>query len=374
MELGMFTCGWQRWPLERAFSGARRLGYDYIELWGGRPHAFAPDLKRGGLREVLALEEKYQMPVAVYTPEHNAYPYNYMLGDRQQWEDCMAYLELCLEMGKALGAEYTLISVGHGGYGASRQALWNRLLESLRRLADAAERLGHKIVLESLTCYESNLCTSAGELAQALDEVGSPALLGMCDVVPPAAAGEPVENYLDLLGDRLAHLHLVDSDGQQRRSHLLPGDGAPAPAGAAEGSGGAGLPGTGHHRAGHRLPGRARAPCPPGPGAGAGHGRRRQICENRARWRGEEAMKDDHQAGRRGRQLHRPVRPDGGRLPRRKPGECCGIHRAAGGLAPPIPAWWGMTNMADSCGRLWRPKGWTYPTCTPSPAPPPCPT
>ena len=21
------TCGWQRWPLERAFSGARRLGY-----------------------------------------------------------------------------------------------------------------------------------------------------------------------------------------------------------------------------------------------------------------------------------------------------------------------------------------------------------
>ena len=161
MKLGMFTCGWQRWPLERAFSGARRLGYDYIELWGGRPHAFAPDLKRGGLREVLALEEKYQMPVAVYTPEHNAYPYNYMLGDRQQWEDCMAYLELCLEMGKALGAEYTLISVGHGGYGASRQALWNRLLESLRRLADAAERLGHKIVLESLTCYESNLCTSA---------------------------------------------------------------------------------------------------------------------------------------------------------------------------------------------------------------------
>ena len=143
MKLGMFTCGWQRWPLERVFSGARRLGYDYIELWGGRPHAFAPDLRRGGLREVLALEEKYQMPVAVYTPEHNAYPYNYMLGDRQQWEDCMAYLELCLEMGKALGAEYTLISVGHGGYGASRQALWNRLLESLRRLADAAERLGH---------------------------------------------------------------------------------------------------------------------------------------------------------------------------------------------------------------------------------------
>ena len=62
------------------------------------------------------------------------------------------------------------------------------------------------------------------ELAQALEEVDSPCLLGMCDVVAPAAAGEPVENYLDLLGKKLAHLHLVDSDGHSD-DHLIPGDG-----------------------------------------------------------------------------------------------------------------------------------------------------
>ena len=103
MELGMFTSGYQRCPLERAFADARDLGYDYIELWGGRPHAFAPDLKRGELKEVLALSEQYAMPVRVYTPEHNAYPYNYMTGSRLQWEDTMDYLKLCLDMGKALG-------------------------------------------------------------------------------------------------------------------------------------------------------------------------------------------------------------------------------------------------------------------------------
>ena len=199
MELGIFTSGYQRYPLERAFSDAGRLGYDYIELWGGRPHAFAPDLRLGGVAEIRSMVEKYQMPVYVYTPEHNAYPYNYMAGGRAQWEDSMEYLELCLEMGKALGAEYTLISVGHGGYSVPRRALWARLMESLRRLADRAEALDHKILLESLTPWESNLCTTAGELAQALEEVDSPCLLGMCDVVAPAAAGEPVENYLDLL-------------------------------------------------------------------------------------------------------------------------------------------------------------------------------
>ena len=148
MELGMFTSGYQRYPLERAFSDAGRLGYDYIELWGGRPHAFAPDLRLGGVAEIRSMVEKYQMPVYVYTPEHNAYPYNYMAGGRAQWEDSMEYLELCLEMGKALGAEYTLISVGHGGYSVPRRALWARLVESLRRLADRAEALDHKILLE----------------------------------------------------------------------------------------------------------------------------------------------------------------------------------------------------------------------------------
>lgn len=136
----------------------------------------------------------------------------------------MDYLKLCLDMGKALGAEHTLISVGHGGCGVSRRELWKRLTDSLRVLAAHAETIGHSILLESLTPWESNLCNTAGELAQALEEVDSPCLLGMCDVVPPSAAGEPVTEYLDLLGARMAHLHLVDSDGTSD-THLLPGEG-----------------------------------------------------------------------------------------------------------------------------------------------------
>ena len=225
MELGMFTCGYQFYPLERAFTDAKRFGYDYIELWGGRPHAFAPDLAQGGLAEVRALAERYGLPVRVYTPEHNAYPYNYMLGSAAQRREALDYLKLSMEMGKALGADYTLVSVGHGGYALPRQVLWERMLESLKELARHGETIGHAVVVESLSHYESNLCTTAGELVQALDAVDSPCLLGMCDVVPPFAAREPAGNYLDLLGPRMAHLHLVDNDGASD-SHMVPGDGA----------------------------------------------------------------------------------------------------------------------------------------------------
>ena len=100
MKLGMFTSGYQRNPLEHCFADAKEFGYDYIELWGGRPHAYAPDLKAGDINEVKRLIDKYEMPVLGYTPEHNAYPYNYMIGSEAQREDAVAYLKLCLDMAK----------------------------------------------------------------------------------------------------------------------------------------------------------------------------------------------------------------------------------------------------------------------------------
>ena len=148
MELGLFTCGYQYTNIESAFTDAAAFGYDFIELWGGRPHAWAPDMDAGRIAQLWELSARYAVPICVYTPEHNGYPYNYMLGDERQWEDCMRYLARSMEVSSQLGASRTLISVGHGGHTepAQRRA---RLLRSLRRLAseaypprrDAADRI-----------------------------------------------------------------------------------------------------------------------------------------------------------------------------------------------------------------------------------------
>ena len=74
------------WAASALFSGLQ------YPLWGGRPHAFAPDLKAGDINEVRRLIEKYEMPVLGYTPEHNAYPYNYMIGSEAQRRDAVDYL------------------------------------------------------------------------------------------------------------------------------------------------------------------------------------------------------------------------------------------------------------------------------------------
>lgn len=135
----------------------------------------------------------------------------------------MRYLARSMEVSSRLGASRTLISVGHGGHTepAQRRA---RLLRSLRRLASEARQAGQVILLEPLSQFESNTCTTAAELSEVLAELNDPCVLPMCDVVASFVQGETAETLYRLTGGAMAHLHIADSDGRSE-NHLLPGDG-----------------------------------------------------------------------------------------------------------------------------------------------------
>lgn len=224
MRLGLFTCGYQRYPLEKAFADARRFGYDYMELWGGFPHAYVEDLKQNTTAQICALIDKYEMPVECFTPEHNAYPFNYMMGDKAQWERSMAYLEDAIDIAAALGAKKMLFSAGHAGYHKSEREIFSRLTESLKRLADRAAKRDVTLMLEPLTVYESNVICGLRDLDRALTAVEHPNLAGMVDLAVPFTTGEPAAEYVTRLGKRFQYLHIIDNDGVSD-AHLLPGEG-----------------------------------------------------------------------------------------------------------------------------------------------------
>lgn len=224
MKIGMFTSGYQRNPIEHVFEDAKRFGYDYIELWGARPHAYPFDLKKGGIKEIRALIERYEMPVRILTPEMNAYPYNIMIGTEEMRKESVDYVKLSMDMAKELGAEATLISAAHAGYQATRKEIWERLFRCMQEITDYADRIGHRVIMEALTPYESNVVTTANDLAELFDLVPSANLVGMCDIVPPFVQNESIMTYFDKLGDKMAHIHFIDSDGSSD-THYMPGEG-----------------------------------------------------------------------------------------------------------------------------------------------------
>ena len=46
----------------------------------------------------------------------------------------------------------------------------------------------------------------------------------MCDLCPPFCNHEPIMTYFDKLGQRMRHMHIIDSDGHSD-THLMPGEG-----------------------------------------------------------------------------------------------------------------------------------------------------
>ncbi len=225
MKLGMFTSGYQRSPLEHCFIDAKRFGYDYIELWGGRPHAYAPDLKAGDINIIKKLIDKYEMPVLGFTPEHNGYPYNFMIGSESQRQDAVNYLKLCLDMAKEMGADYMLVSPSHAGYEATYDEIWDRMVKTLRELAEHAEKDKVKLVVETLTPYESNAFKSANDLVELFKRIDNPYIVGMCDTVAPYVQHESIMAYFSKLGEKMYHMHIIDGE-LGTDSHIMPGDGA----------------------------------------------------------------------------------------------------------------------------------------------------
>ena len=68
------------------------------------------------------------------------------------------------------------------------------------------------------------LAGPAAVLLYALALVPSPRLFSMVDICAPYVQAEPVMSYFDKLGDKLRHLHIVDSDGASD-THYIPGEG-----------------------------------------------------------------------------------------------------------------------------------------------------
>jgi protein FrlC len=97
MKISLFTSGYMRYPLKVAFHDAKRLGYDGIEIWGGRPHAYPFDLKAGDIEELKQLSADYGVPIVAFTPETNAYPFNMMIGSEIMRRESLDYIKLSME-------------------------------------------------------------------------------------------------------------------------------------------------------------------------------------------------------------------------------------------------------------------------------------
>lgn len=223
-ELAAMNVSYRFLSLETFLSDMERIGFRTLELWCGGMHQYLDWMGFDPADRVAAAAAAHGMRIACICPEqNNPKPWNMAARDGAARERTLSYFERAVDLAIELGAGLVTVTGGWAFLDEPRAAAWERAVEMLARIAGYAGARGVRLVLEALQRSESILVNTAQDVRRMIDEVGDPALACCLDTGAMARAGDTIEGYFEVLGDRVAHAHLVDVNA--RNTHLAWGDG-----------------------------------------------------------------------------------------------------------------------------------------------------
>ena len=176
-QLAVMNISHRYFDLEEFFSSASASGYTCCELWTGAMHLYVDCHGYDSLEQVRELSQRYGVRIVGLCPEqNNPKPWNIAARGNEARARTLAYFKNVVDIAAELGAEQVMVSSG-----------WAFLNEPI-------------------------------------EAVDHPALKACLDLGAMAVAGDTIDDYFDLLGDDVAHVHFVDvaADGT---THLAWGDG-----------------------------------------------------------------------------------------------------------------------------------------------------
>lgn len=192
----------------------KKCGINGIDFWGAEPHYYnhGDEKSKERLIEIKDLIDEYGMHVVVYTPETLAYPYSYSHPDDIVRDKTVEYMMRAIDDAKVLNCNQVFLNSGCGLRDLDREESFERLINSVKRIAMYAESQGVTLLLEQLQPYESNLVISLPDVKRVVDTVNSDALKVCVDVVAMEVANETLTDYFEMLGkEKISLIHFSDA-------------------------------------------------------------------------------------------------------------------------------------------------------------------
>lgn len=222
--------------VKNTLSLAREQGLEAVQIFVSNPQGWAvPQPRPDAEGFVEGAREAGISPVVV----HAKYLINLASKDAEHRERSARVLAAELLAAGAVGASYVVVHSGsHGGDGEERGM--ERLIEGLARAREiAADEAGERTpatpVIENSVGAGALLCAKFEDLARVAAEAGVDACVDTAhafvagyDLSTPEGARRVAKELREVLGDRIALLHLNDAKndlGSRRDGHMRIGEG-----------------------------------------------------------------------------------------------------------------------------------------------------
>jgi protein FrlC len=213
------------YPLTEAIRRISQAGYDGIDIWGGRPHAYRRDLRQFEIEELKGLLESFNLGVASFIPAQFRYPTCLCSNNEIIRQDSVAYIQDSIQTAFALGAPIVSVCPGHSLFGQAEVDAWRSLRNSLDEICRFAMPYNIQIAIEPADRYETDLIQTISEALRMINGLDHDNLGVVLDTGHAHVVGESAVDALAAAQDRLFHIHIDDNLGL-RDQHLVPGRGS----------------------------------------------------------------------------------------------------------------------------------------------------
>jgi protein FrlC len=225
LKLSLSSFVYFNFPLAEAIRRTAAAGYDGIDIWGGRPHAYAGDLTERDLSDLRALLRTEGLEIASFIPAQFRYPTSLCSPNDTVHQESIRYIQASVETAAALGAPVVSVCPGHTLYGQTVEDGLHRLSESLWHITEFASRHGIRVAIEPADPYETDLLQDCAQTLAFTKRLAFDGLGVLLDTGHEHVVGASACEAIQLLGDKLYHIHIDDNHGQ-RDQHLVPGEGS----------------------------------------------------------------------------------------------------------------------------------------------------
>jgi protein FrlC len=213
------------YPLTEAIRRISQAGYNGIDIWGGRPHAYRRDLRQFEIEELKGLLKSFNLGVASFIPAQFRYPTSLCSNNEIIRQDSVAYIQDSIQTAFALGASIVSVCPGHSLFGQAEVDAWRSLQNSLDEICRFALPYNIQIAIEPADRYETDLIQTISEALRMINELGHNNLGVVLDTGHAHVVGESAVEALAAAQNRLFHIHIDDNLGL-RDQHLVPGQGS----------------------------------------------------------------------------------------------------------------------------------------------------
>ncbi|MDD3141929.1 MAG: sugar phosphate isomerase/epimerase [Lachnospiraceae bacterium] len=198
-----------KYSLGYTLDSLQRIGGKKLELYCCDPHFHIDDVTVSDIKNVKKKIKDHNLEVVCITPEQCIYPVNIASKNVTARKRSLEVYVKCLEIANEMESPICQLLSGFGCLDEKDEDIWERSAESISYLADIADSYGIDIALE--TSPKSYTClTNAKEVMKMIQEVGAKRLYGMLDTAVLGYSGEDVQEVIEILGDKLRHVHFAD--------------------------------------------------------------------------------------------------------------------------------------------------------------------